>query len=426
MALYILIGLAVASLVFAFFSARTWHWGYVVVVELIFLAMFGFLLLAAQIVKMNAPLRTLAEQKRKELEIVLAQNDALLNGTTNVEILRPLINQDPPLKVPENADSVPSIAALDHELLIATRHRGRVWRDAKPLSPPNPQTGALTVSVPLPKPAGIRPETVVYLFEDPQPPVPKTAPGGPQYLGEFRVAQAGPQQVALVPVLPLDTFERNRLAASRVAWTVYETMPADRHDIFAVKTDQERQALKQKLPKQSVNEYLRDNTPATADDDPIRVTTYDENGKPLKPAEIAAAKNVKKLYQRRLREYAAEFDELARRRIVMFTERDAVLRDNARLEAAVDVAKKERAFREEERQKLTMDLAGINKERQAIEHHLAVVNQELTRARQLTEELLQQNNRMAAELAARQSKPRPPGSGATSPAKPAPLALERR
>jgi len=54
MILYVLIGLALASFVIAFFSARTWHWGYVVVVELFFLATMGFFLLVSETVRINA------------------------------------------------------------------------------------------------------------------------------------------------------------------------------------------------------------------------------------------------------------------------------------------------------------------------------------------------------------------------------------
>ena len=121
---------------------------------------------------------------------------------------------------------------------------------------------------------------------------------------------AGPQQATLQPVLPLDEFERRRLAASPGPWIIYETMPLDRHEIFAGKTDQELQQL---LPKKTVNEYIRDGKPSTADDDPVRVVGFDENGKPLPPGDISKA--TKKIYERRLRDYAAEFDEMARRRI---------------------------------------------------------------------------------------------------------------
>jgi hypothetical protein len=175
------------------------------------------------------------------------------------------------------------------------------------------------------------------------------------------------------------------------------------------------------LPKKSVNEYIRDGKPATADDDPVRVVGFDENGKPLPPGDISKA--AKKLYQRRLRDYAAEFDELARRRIAMATEADAIKKDIDRLTLAEDAAKKIQAFRENERTKLTSDLAGITKERTAIEKHLAEVNKLLARARQLTADLMSRNDQLAAELAARQLQAPKPAGGTVIPKAAAPLAL---
>jgi hypothetical protein len=421
MILYVLIGLALASFVIAFFSARTWHWGYVIVVELIFLATMGFFLLASETVRINAIYRTKINSDQKLLDKVDAQNDALQNGSNNSSIIGELSGMEVPVKTAKDKDGnekIDSIADLDHELLIATRLRGRIWTIAKP-GRPNAQTGVVTV----PTPPGIKPQTVVFLFDSgpSQPPAANGAPRGPQYLGEFTVTQVAAQQTTLQPVLQMDDFERRRLAASPGPWIIYETMPLDRHEIFAGKTDQQLQQL---LPKKSANEYIRDGKPATADDDPIRVVGFDENGKALPAGD---SKIVKKLYERRLRDYAAEFDDLARRRIAMMTEADAIKKDIVRLTEAEEAAKKIQAFRENERTKLTSDLAGIMKERTAIEKHLADVNKLLARARQLTDDLIVRNERLAAELAARHSQvPKPAGGGATPAKSAAPLALGSR
>src|SRR5215210_5204359 len=98
MILYVLIILALASFVIAFFSARTWHWGYVVVVELLFLATMGFFLLASETVRINAVLRTQVNKDQKELEKVGAQNDALQNGSDNGSVIGQLSSLDPPVK----------------------------------------------------------------------------------------------------------------------------------------------------------------------------------------------------------------------------------------------------------------------------------------------------------------------------------------
>jgi hypothetical protein len=265
-------------------------------------------------------------------------------------------------------------------------------------------------------------KVVLYAFEDPtKPSATPGRPGGGQYLGEFNATQTGPQQAKLEPVYLMDDFERKRLAQSRDPWILYETMPLDRHDIFRGKTDQE---LQQKMPKQSVSEYTRDGKPSTPDDDPLRVVGLVENDNRLPAADIGKA--TKKVYERRLRDYASEFDELARRRIVLLTDIDALKKDLDRIAAAKKVADELQTFREGERQKLTTELAGINKEKDAISAHVAHINKILARARELTAQLEQSNEQLVAELAARQLRSRQPESGSKPPAKPAaPLALGR-
>jgi hypothetical protein len=413
MILYVLIGLALASFVVAYFSARTWHWGYVIVVELLFLSTLGFFLLSSEVVRINGVLRSQINKDQKQLDTVDAQIDALKNGTNASSIIGQLSSLEPPVKTSKNEQGeevLKSIADLDHELLIWTRERGRIWPVAKPIGVPNAQTGAVVI----PTPAGIKPQTVVYLFEDgpPQTLAAKGPARGPQYLGEFAVKQVGPQQTTLTPALALDDLERKRLASSRGPWIIYESMPIDRHEIFM---GEDEKQLQTKLPKKSLNEYVRDGKPSTADDDPVRVVGYDENGKPLPPGDLSKA--TKKVYQRRLRDYAAEFDELVRRRILMLTDIDAVKKDIARLTDAEDAAKKIQAFRENERTKLTSDLAGVNKELAAIQKHLDGVNKLLNRARTLTVELMKRNDQLAAQLAARQLSPPKPASGTAVPTK---------
>src|SRR3954465_9208629 len=115
MILYVLIGLALASFVIAFFSARTWHWGYVVVVELIFLATMGFFLLASETVRINAVLRGKINTDQKMLDKVDEQNSALQNGSENGSIVGQLSGQDPPVKTTKDEqgnEKIESIADL--------------------------------------------------------------------------------------------------------------------------------------------------------------------------------------------------------------------------------------------------------------------------------------------------------------------------
>lgn len=443
MILYVIIGLALVSFVFAFLSAKTWHWGYVVLVELIFLTSMGFFILAAESLRINAVLRSNLNKIEKEAKQLTADVDGLKFGTSDAAVLNRLRAGDPAVVMAEDATSIPSIEELDHKLLITTRRRGRVWRYADPAGF-DPRTGAVRVTFrapprPAPAPAdgteppatppaatptpvlgGLKADTIVYVFEDGPPrAVAPGAQGGPglQFLGEFTVSQSAGANATLQLTQPFEPTDREsrRLSTSRGPWVVYETMPMDRFEIYAGFTEEQ---LKQLLPKDTVNEYLKHGKEAGVDDDPARRIGVDENNALIPPGSSTAA--VKTLYQRRRRDYAGEFDEAIRQRIAMRADIDAVKRDIEDLTAAEEVAKKIQTFRTAERQKLTADLAGVTKEREAIEKHLRDVEQLLAKARDLTAQLLEHNRQLAAQLAAKQRAANPAGRGAAPPAKPTP------
>jgi hypothetical protein len=394
MALYIIIGLVLASFVIAFFSARTWHWGHVIVVVGIILSTFGFMLLAAETLRINRVYRTAIKQKTEQLEAITALNNALIKGTNKPELIAQLRNeQEPAVIIPEDAESISSLADLDHRILMATRRRGRVWRNVAKVGV-DPATG-VRVTLPAPAPSGLNKDTVVYLFEEgpAQLPGPDGKPQGKQYLGEFRVKDVTGQQALLEPVQPLDPFEQQRLAASQPPWVIYETIPQDRHAVFAGMTEEE---LKQKLPASTVQEYIRHGKETTADDPDARKMGFDENGKPLPYEQLGTAPKV--VYWRQLRDYAAEFDELSRRRVAMDVAIAAVKQDLARFAVTLASAKQIQAAKEREVKLLKSDLAGIQKERATIQQHLAKVQQQLTRARQLLADTLQLNAALARSL----------------------------
>lgn len=452
MILYVLIVLILASFVFTFLGAKTWHWGYVLLVEAIFLATVGFFILAAEALRINAVLRSQINKDEKALAIAEEDLDALRNGNSNATIIGRLRNLDPPAKIAEDAESIPSVATLDHEILMKTRRRGRLWRYVMPagidqktgaigvkfVTPPRPvavpaegaEAGVPPAAAPAPAapvatPPGIKKDTVVFLFEDgpPQPAAPNGVPRSPQYLGEFTVAQAAGQQASLVPVQPwaANDFEYQRIKGSRGPWIMYETMPLDNYETFAGFKEEQLKAM---LPKLSVNEYLRQDKLATDADDAFRKVPLDADGKPVPPDKKEGIAKV--IFHRRLRDYATEFDELFRRRVNTAAEIDAVKKDIAQLTAAEESGKKLQAYRTEERQKLTADLAGVAKERQVIEQHLAQVNQLLAKARQLTTDLMAKNRALAEELKAQQVGIIINPTGSNTPAKRfEPLALGR-
>jgi hypothetical protein len=397
--------LFLTSIVAAYFGARYWHWAHVTLVVLIFLSAVGYFVLAAEVLRINGVLRKQANQLEAQLATTKANIDALDRGTRNSQIINQLLGQE--VHIPEDAEEVKSTSQLEHELHLATRLRGRVWRKVAPAGF-DPQTGTVTVNIEAPQPPGIEAGRILFLFED-GPPAHPDPVQGPQYLGEFRVTEVVGQQVKAVTVNELDDVEKKRLANSPGNWAVYETMPVDQLEIFAGKSADE---LKKLLPEASIEEYVRQGTPAGPDDDEWHVIGYDEEGNLVGPNDIAKA--VKKVYRRRVRDYATEFSELNRQRVLLLSSIEAVTQDNARLTAALASAEKLGAFREEEIRKLSIDLAGVKKERALIEQHLAAVEQQLAAKLKELGEKIAENRRLADDLARREAQ-RLQRSGSTSP-----------
>jgi hypothetical protein len=373
--------LFITSIVAAYFASRYWHWAHVTLVVFIFLTAVGYFVLAAEVLRINAVLRRQANQLEAQLVQTKDQIDALRRGTKNTQLVNamrgiPGSTEGSELQIPDEAEELPSISELEHDLHLVTRLRGRVWRKVTPANF-DPQTGTVQVTIASPTPSGLEPGRILFLFEDGPPAHPEPTEG-PQYLGEFRVSESTGQQATLVTVNKLDDVELKRLANSPGNWAMYETMPVDEVELFAGKSEEE---LRKLLPEASVEEYIRQGTPAGPDDDEWHVVGFDEEGNQLGPNDIGKA--VKKTYQRRLRDYATEFGELNRHRVMLMASVAAVTEDTARLKAALASAEKLGAFREEEIGKLRIDLAGITKEREIIEKHLATVQQQLATTRKL-------------------------------------------
>jgi len=390
--LIVLLLLLIASIVAAYFGAQTWHWAHTTLVVLVFLAAAGFFILASETLRINAVLRKQANRLETELAQVISRNEALQHGTRDSQVINALAAEE--VAVPEGTEEIPSIADLEHRLHLVTRLRGSVWRKVMPTGFDR-QTGTVTVTVESPQPSGIAADTIVCVFEEGPPGHPDPASGA-QYLGEFRVKDAAGQQASLVSVNLLDEAEQRRLASSRGPWSLYETMPIDQNEIFAGLSEEK---LRELLPAESVEEYLRQGTPAGPDDDQWHVAGFDEDNNPVGPDDMGEA--VKKLYQRRLRDYSVEFSELHRRRVELLANIEAVVADNEKLKAALASAENLGAFREDEIRKLTIDLAGVKKEREIIEKHLANVEQQLANARRLLGQAIAENRRLADELARR-------------------------
>jgi hypothetical protein len=395
--LAILIGLAllvVATIVIAFYASRVWHWSHVLVVVGLVISTAGFFVLSAEVLRINAVLRNQYNQTQARLDDVNAQITALRKGTDDGQMIGRLRGAE--VSIPDDATSVPSLADLEHELRLQAQFRGPVWRNVTPTQV-DPETGGVRVTVQPPAAAGLVAEAVVYVFEEGEP-SPSNPSQGAQYLGEFRVDEMTGQEAVLLPAIELSEPQRQRLASSRGPWVIYEVMPRDRHGLFAGLSEEE---LRQKLPAESVEEYLRHGKPANPGDDEYRKAAYDEAGNRIPPEQMADAAEAN--YSRRLREYALELRELTERRALFEAELAGVMIDNARLTEALASAQRMSEFRQDEIVKLNHDLAGLAKERQALEQLLTMIQRQVAAISQMLERTQSENIRLAQELAARQA-----------------------
>ncbi|MEM8864022.1 MAG: hypothetical protein AAGF31_00560 [Planctomycetota bacterium] len=390
---------ALVTLVAAYLGSKHWHWAHVTVVVALFFTTFGFAFLAAEVLAVRGKFQKRAEDAAERLEPLQETNALVVRGTGKPAEINRLIAQE--IAIDEEAAEEPAFRApglvdLRHQLRLTNRRIGRVWRNAQPIGPPNQQTGEVTVEIEFPQPLGISEGAILFVFE--QGPANIQDPSqGRQYLGEFRVATAGEQQLTLEPVLTLDDYEYNRLLDSRGPWALYETMPVDRHDMFERFTDDQ---LRQIIPEASVEEYLRDGTPWTVDDGEWTKEGRDENDQVVGPEDWDDSTRF--VYRRQLRDYAYLFNEFAKSRIELEARREALEEDIEKLKATLARAEEVGRYRKAEQTKLKADLARVVIDRKAIEAHLAALEKQLARGRQLRDRLIASNSQLADQLAAKQ------------------------
>ncbi len=386
-----------AGLIAPFIGNKTWHWTQLALVVCIELAGVGFLFLAAETVRVHYVLRAKIPKLETDLIAANEQYERLIHGAGDTQ----------------------GVLDLEHQLQLIARDRGRVWNQVMPASEVSDE-GQVEVEITQPQPHGLAEGSIVFVFEsnealtaiavdpdapsaveDASEPVEPSVSAGDSadkhYLGEFRVIEAKDTGVVLEPVLLINPRTGQRLAESQGPWSLHETMPADRHSIFAGMTEEE---LRQLMPAESVEEYIRQGTPATPDDDKFERVGLDENGERVGPDDLDKA--VKFVYDRPLRDYAYLFAELAQQQVLLQAKIQAATEDNAMVAKSIKSAERLGEFRRKQKQLLAMDLEGMKQDRQAIEAHRDKVLRMLANARQLIDQTLAKNSEMAKELTKRQ------------------------
>jgi hypothetical protein len=399
--LLILVALVVlVGLITIIMSIKNWHWAQMLLLLGVFLFSIVDLILGMEVYRIH---RTFGKPiPNLEKQIAEQQNklDAIQRGTRDQAAADRAFA---PKELPFDWDKegrMPPMEVWKQRLQVQARDRGRVWVNVTPTGF-DPKQGQVAVTIPAPKPHGLEKEAIVYAFEQIPPGSAPAPPGqGPQYIGEFRVFNADANGAILQSVPGLDERTQARVVnsvRSRRPWKLYETMPPDSHELF---TGLSPEQLKQMLPASTVNEYIRQGTPATPDDDENHRAPYDESGHRLGPED--AAKAAKVLYDRPLRDYAYLFTDYQRERSEMLAQLAGLRQDIERLKAAQANGEQLKAYRQKEIAALTDDLKFMKRDREVVEKLLATIQGQLANARKLVSDLIQQNAEHAQKLVASQ------------------------
>jgi hypothetical protein len=386
----LLLLLILTALISAFLSIKNWHWAQMLLMLGIVLAGTGALLLSVETLRTHRALRSGLSKLETEVASLEDENSALRHGTRDPAVIGRMF----PDKVPFDQEAegrMPSLSVWNQRLGVLSRQRGRVWKGVAPAGPVDPATGSVPVMIPEPRPHNLNENAIVYAFEAGPP------SRGAAYLGEFRVTATSPEGATLQSVLRLDNRTGGRLARSQGPWRLYETMPADRHELFAGKEEAE---LRKLLPPETVQQYVRHGTPASPDDDEFHRAGFDENGRRLGPED--ADKAVEQRYDRPLRDYAFLFGELARERVMMLADRAALQEDIQKLTQAQATAEKLSAHRQAELTALASDLERVRQELSVIQTHRDEVVDLVTKVKGLVQQALQYNSGLASLLADQQ------------------------
>jgi hypothetical protein len=413
--LVILIGLITIIM-----SIKNWHWAQMVLVLGIFFMAIATLFLGMETFRIHRNIRKAMPGLEKKLADVEEENRALQFGARAEDpaVMRIVSSEVFGGEMPFDAEAegrMPGVQVWINRLQDLARARGRVWRNAVPngfdqktgrvavaiapaqqAAPVDPDLAAAEPAADPAAPAppaaapqghGLTVDAIVYVFENGAP-NPAAPDQGAQYLGEFKVVEANDVGVILEPVQALNQFTANRLIKSiqgKKSWSLYELMPADKHELFAGLDEAAKRAL---LPAATVTEYIRQGTPAQPDDDEFHIGYFDE-GNRLGPDDRAKA--TEKRYDRPLRDYGYLFPELMRERVVMEADVAALKQQIADLETAHTNAKKLQAHRTAEKTSLGQDLKFMERDLDFITKLLATINSQIVNAKSQVTDLLQRN-----------------------------------
>lgn len=417
-------------------SIKNWHWAQMLLLLSIFFMSIATLFLGMETFRLNRNIRKSIITKQKQLADLQADVYALRRGTIGSDpaVMRVFNSETFAGEIPYDAEAegrMPSLDVWVTRLQDLARARGKVWRNATPTGI-DQKTGQVAVTIApaqvapavdpdvaeasgeapaaaapaAPQGHGLPVGAIIYAFENGAP-NPAAPDQGAQYIGEFKVAQANETAVLLEPVQALNPFTGGRIVKSiqtKKTWSLYELMPADNHALFA---GLDEAALKALLPASTVNEYIRQGTPAQPDDDEYHRAAFDAaapEGNQIGPDDVKAdpSKVVEWRYDRPLRDYSYLFPEKMRERSVMEADIAELKQQIADLTAAQASAKQLEALRTKEKGEVSEDLEHMERDLAFIKNLLAKINSQIANGQAQIDNLLKQNADGARTLIAEQ------------------------
>lgn len=383
-----------AGLITVIMSVKNWHWAQMLLLLLIFFCSIGTLFLGLEVYRIHKTFRSKMPALQEQLAQVELKNEALKNGTGDEAVGGSNFAEGMPFDFAAEG-RMPGLGVWTHRLQDLARQRGRVWRGVMPAGAVDARTSRIPVQI-QPQPHGLEKDAIVSVFEQGEPNAADPAQGA-QYLGDFRVVEVRPDGVTLEATIKLDDRTGPRVARSKGPWALYETMPADRLELFAGMTEEQ---LRQLIPAPSVDEYIRHGQkvekPNAGDAFNPNIAMFDEQGRRVGPENAEAAVEWK--FERQLRDYAFLFAAENRRLVELVAQKNTLQEDLKKLTAANKVAQKFSAMRTEEKQALAGDKTHLDAERQAVESLLAAVERQLANAQRMVSEGLQRNSQLASQL----------------------------
>jgi hypothetical protein len=306
-----------------------------VLLGFVFLASLGMMVLAAKALKIHQAWQKAGQSYERPLAEKARESRRLVDGD------------------PTTTPPTPGIRELAVQLHALMVDRGRVWQGCT-MGAFDQASGSLAADVPALKPGQIQEKMVLYVFAAPE-------AGG--YLGEFTVKAIDEQnkRLQLAPTMQLLPKELDRIrGAGQSLLTIYERMPTDRHEIYAVFKNNKEQLAQwlPGLPEAELESYVRDGQQAGPDDPPDRV--------------------VKGKYERPLRDFAVFFHALHGQIYRLKDEIASATTDKVIAEKTRDATRAQVELRTKEiEERLKPELAKVSAERDLIGSHEAALRARL-------------------------------------------------